>query len=331
MRSRENRAMSAVAERREWHERHRSQRPGQALRQYLGAARVHHGDPGRARGRAGRPEQRRDSTLLNLTVGLAAPTTGTVTVLGGQPAGSPAALDGVAFVAQDTPLYKNLSVADLLHLTRNLNWRTRPALRPVPAGRAGHPAEAQGRPAVRRPAGAARADPGAGPAAQAAGAGRADGDAQAGRPARLHGRVMTAMADDGVSVVLSSHVLTELERVADYLILMSQGQVQVAGEVNDLLGQPPGVAGQAAEAGQAGRAAEHRRAHPHRPGAPGPPARRAEANAQPGAVRLGRASGQPGRTCPGLPARAPGAAALPGPARGRPVPLESGEPSEVRQ
>src|ERR1700743_418001 len=63
------------------------------------------------------------STLLNLTVGLAAPTTGVVTVLAGQAAGSPAALDGVAFVAQDTPLYKNLSVADLLHLTRNLNGR----------------------------------------------------------------------------------------------------------------------------------------------------------------------------------------------------------------
>ena len=36
--------------------------------------------------------------------------------------------------------------------------------------------------------------------------------------------VMTAVADDGVSVVLSSHVLAELERVADYLILMSRGQ-----------------------------------------------------------------------------------------------------------
>jgi hypothetical protein len=30
------------------------------------------------------------------------------------------AADGIAFVAQDTPLYKNLSVADMLHLTRNL-------------------------------------------------------------------------------------------------------------------------------------------------------------------------------------------------------------------
>ena len=61
------------------------------------------------------------TTLLNLTVGLTAPSAGAVTVLGGRPAGSPTALDGIAFVAQDTPVYKNLSAADLLHLTRNLN------------------------------------------------------------------------------------------------------------------------------------------------------------------------------------------------------------------
>src|SRR6201993_2534956 len=63
------------------------------------------------------------STLLNLAAGLAEPSAGGVTVLGGLPAGSPAALDGIAFVAQDTPLYKNLSAADMLHLTRNLNHR----------------------------------------------------------------------------------------------------------------------------------------------------------------------------------------------------------------
>src|SRR5580693_7747868 len=63
------------------------------------------------------------STLLNLAVGLAAPSAGGVTVLDGRPPGSPAALDGIAFVAQDTPLYENLSAADMLHLTRNLSRR----------------------------------------------------------------------------------------------------------------------------------------------------------------------------------------------------------------
>jgi ABC-2 type transport system ATP-binding protein len=47
--------------------------------------------------------------------------------------------------------------------------------------------------------------------------------------------VMTAVAADGVSVLLSSHVLAELERVADYLILLSQGRVQLAGRAGDLL------------------------------------------------------------------------------------------------
>jgi ABC-2 type transport system ATP-binding protein len=62
--------------------------------------------------------------------------------------------------------------------------------------------------------------------------------------------VMTAVADDGVSVLLSSHVLAELERVADYLILMSAGRVQVAGEVDDLLACYRVLTGPAAEAGQ---------------------------------------------------------------------------------
>jgi ABC-2 type transport system ATP-binding protein len=47
--------------------------------------------------------------------------------------------------------------------------------------------------------------------------------------------VMTAASEDGVSVVLSSHVLAELERVADYLVLVSHGNIQVAGEVAHLL------------------------------------------------------------------------------------------------
>ncbi len=103
------------------------------------------------------------STLLNL----AEPSAGGVTVLGGLPAGSRAAVDGIAFVAQDTPLYKNLSVADMLHLTRNLSRRFDQACA-GPAGRAGHPGGAEGREAVRRPPGEARADPGAGPPAAAA-------------------------------------------------------------------------------------------------------------------------------------------------------------------
>ena len=61
------------------------------------------------------------SALMNLVVGLTAPTTGSVTVLGGTRAGSPEALDGIAFVAQDVPIYRNLHAADMIHFTGNLN------------------------------------------------------------------------------------------------------------------------------------------------------------------------------------------------------------------
>src|ERR1700739_4277936 len=56
------------------------------------------------------------TTLLQLAVGLITQTCGEITVLDGIAPGSPQALDGIAFVAQDTPLYKYLSVADTLHL-----------------------------------------------------------------------------------------------------------------------------------------------------------------------------------------------------------------------
>src|SRR5580698_7587105 len=63
------------------------------------------------------------TTLLNLAVGLTVPSAGEVTVLGGRTAGSPTALDAIAFVAQDTPLYKTLTVADMIYITRSLNRR----------------------------------------------------------------------------------------------------------------------------------------------------------------------------------------------------------------
>jgi len=61
------------------------------------------------------------STLLNLAAGLLAPTTGTIEVLGGQPAASPAQLAKVGFLAQDAPVYAGLSVADHLRLGARLN------------------------------------------------------------------------------------------------------------------------------------------------------------------------------------------------------------------
>ena len=63
------------------------------------------------------------STLLNLAVGMLRPTTGSVRVLGSAPAAGPEQLAKVGFVAQDTPTYAGLSVADHLRLGAHLNPR----------------------------------------------------------------------------------------------------------------------------------------------------------------------------------------------------------------
>ena len=190
------------------------------------------------------------TTLLNLAVGLAEPTAGIVTVLAGRPAGSPAALDGIAFVAQDTPLYKNLSAADMLHLTRNLNRRFDQRYARARLGELGIP--------LKQKAGKMSGGQQAQLALTLALARRPrllvlDEPMAMLDPLARHDFMATAMAavaDHGVSVLLSSHVLAELERVADYLILMSRGRVQVAGDVDDLLAGHRVLTGPAAEAGR---------------------------------------------------------------------------------
>jgi len=175
------------------------------------------------------------STLLNMAVGLTTPSAGGVTVLGGRPPGSPAALDGIAFVAQDTPLYKNLSAADLMHLTRNLTRGFDQPYAQTRLGELGIP--------LNRKAGKLSGGQQAQLALTLALARRPrllvlDEPVAMLDPIARHdfmATVMTAMAADGVSVLLSSHVLAELERVASYLILLSRGQVRLAGRVEDLL------------------------------------------------------------------------------------------------
>jgi len=75
---------------------------------------------GRVAGLVG-PNGAGKTTLLHLAVGLLAPTAGTITVLGGEPASGPGQLAKVGFVAQDTPVYAGLSVADHLRLGAHLN------------------------------------------------------------------------------------------------------------------------------------------------------------------------------------------------------------------
>jgi len=187
------------------------------------------------------------STLLNIAVGLVLATTGEVTVLGGRRAGSLDALDGIAFVAQDAPLYKNLSAADLLHETRNLNRR-------FDQDYAEHRLSELDIP-LQRKAGKMSGGQQAQLALTLALARRPqllvlDEPMAMLDPIARHdfmATVMTAATEDGVSVVLSSHVLAELERVASYLVLVSRGGVQVAGEVKDLLATHRMLSGPASE------------------------------------------------------------------------------------
>ena len=110
-----------AAKRRVWHEYHRDSQPRQVVRTTKALDDCNLAIPeGHVAALVG-PNGAGKSTLLNIAVGLATPTSGELSVLGGYRAGSLPALDGIGFVAQDTPMYKNLSAADMLHLTRNLN------------------------------------------------------------------------------------------------------------------------------------------------------------------------------------------------------------------
>jgi ABC-2 type transport system ATP-binding protein len=175
------------------------------------------------------------TTLLQLAVGLLAPSAGSLEVLGERAGGGPAQLARIGFVAQDAPLLPGLSVADHLRAGAWLNpgW--------------------DGDLAERRIQGLGL-DPGQ-RAAKLSGGERAQLAltlALAKRPellildepvasldplARrefLQG-LMEAAAERAVSVIMSSHLVADLERVCDYLIVLVGSRVRVAGEVDTLL------------------------------------------------------------------------------------------------
>ncbi|HEY0719039.1 MAG TPA: ABC transporter ATP-binding protein [Streptosporangiaceae bacterium] len=175
------------------------------------------------------------STLLNLAVGLLAPTTGAIEVLGGVPADGPAQLAKVGFVAQDTPLFTSLTVADHLRFGAHTNpgWDaafaqeriTRIGLDPdQKAGKLSGGQRAQlalTLAIAKRPRLLILDEP------------VASLDPLARR--EFLQDLMEAVAEHEVSVILSSHLVSDLERVCDYLVVLAASRVQIAGDVDALL------------------------------------------------------------------------------------------------
>jgi ABC-2 type transport system ATP-binding protein len=175
------------------------------------------------------------TTLLSLASGQLAPTSGSISVLGGRPGSDRAQLARVGFVAQDTPTYAGLTVAEHLKLGARLNpgWdnalaRDRISQLGLDFGqRAGRLSGGQ-RAQLALTIGIAKR-----PELLILDEPVASLDPLA-RREFLQG-LLEAAVEHELSVVLSSHLVSDLERTCDYLIVLVDSRVQVAGEVDDLL------------------------------------------------------------------------------------------------
>ena len=174
------------------------------------------------------------TTLLHLAVGLARPDAGEVRVLGEVP-GTTALLARVGFVAQETPLYRDFTADKLITMGGRLNRRWDAALATDRLRRLGVPSD--------RPVGKLSGGQRAQVALALALAKRpelllldepvASLDPLARR--EFLQALMGSVAEYGTTVLLSSHLLGDLERSCDYLIVLQAAQVQVLGAVEDLL------------------------------------------------------------------------------------------------
>jgi ABC-2 type transport system ATP-binding protein len=176
------------------------------------------------------------TTLLHLAVGLIRPSAGRITVFGASPDEQPGeVLPRVGFVAQDQPLYRGFTVAEMLTFGRKLNPRWDDAMARERLERLGLPPGQR----VGRLSGGQRSQV----ALVLALAKHPDLllldepiaslDPLA-RREFLH-LLMEAAAETGVTVLLSSHIIADLERICDYLIILSAARVQIADEIDRLL------------------------------------------------------------------------------------------------
>ncbi len=189
---------------------------------------------GRVAGLVG-PNGAGKTTLLNLATGMLVPTTGSIEVLGAAPASGPAQLAKVGYVAQDTPTYAGLSVEDHLRLGAHLNpgWDADLAHNRIsqlgldPGQKAGKLSGGQRAQLALTLAIAKR------PELLILDEPIASLDPLARR--EFLQVLMESTAEQELSVVMSSHLVADLERVCDFLVVLVASRVQVAGEVDQLL------------------------------------------------------------------------------------------------
>ena len=176
------------------------------------------------------------TTLLEMIIGLLEPTEGQVSVFGQiSRAQSAATLARVGYVAQDHPLYRDFSVADMFHLGRAMNPSWDQSLAQARTDALGIPLKRK----VKHLSGGQRAQV----SLTMALAKRApllvlDEPVSSLDPvARLEfmREVMAAAAGTGLTTIIASHVVSELERLCDWLIVLTGGHVQLAGPADDLI------------------------------------------------------------------------------------------------
>ncbi len=175
------------------------------------------------------------STLLNLAVGMLEPTAGTIEVLGGRPGTGVEQLAKVGYVAQDAPTYARLSVEDHLRLGAHLNPRwddalARERVRGLGLDLAQRACRLSGgqRAQLALTLGVAKR-----PELLVLDEPVASLDPLARR--EFLQELMEAVAEHELSVLLSSHLISDVERVCDHLVVLVASRVQLTGELDTLL------------------------------------------------------------------------------------------------
>ena len=177
------------------------------------------------------------TTLLHLAVGLLEPTSGAIAVLGRPPEQDAELMSRIGFVAQDAPLYRSFTVQEMLEFGAhtNLRWdgdvaRERLNRVRVPLDRKTGELSGGQRAQVALALAFAKR-----PELMLLDEPLASLDPLARR--EFLQTLMEGVAEDGTTVVLSSHLVSDLERVCDHLMILTEGRIRLAGDIETLIGE----------------------------------------------------------------------------------------------